>query len=169
MLSHFVIEPIESFYNDESDWMILQSFLSTNTSIDNFLRQEAYYKSIEFQGNTSLLLSPKKDLIGYFTLVDSTIEFPDLVVPCIEVAKLAVQEDYQEQGIGTYLLEEIARVARQTNHRYLTLDALFLHYMWYQKRGFFCLDPDEVDNHSDLIYMCHDLYDEDVVSHFLEE
>jgi len=169
MLEGHTIEPIEDHYNDESDRLRLQSFYCTNPSIDNFLKQEAYHCSIEFKGNTSLMLTEGKNLIGYFTLVSSNIEFPNVSFSCLEVAKLAVDEDYQEIGIGSYLLDQISFIARQTNHRYITLDALNSQIEWYTKRGFISLKKDEVLKGSDLVYMYRDLYDEEIVSHFFDE
>jgi len=115
------------------------------------------------------MLTKEKDLIGYYTLVSSKIEFPDVSFSCIEIAKLAVHVDYQGIGIGSYLLDQIAFIARQTNHRYITLDSLYSYYVWYKKRGFISLKEDEVIKGSNLVYMYRDLYDEDVAFHFFDE
>ncbi|KGP74692.1 GNAT family N-acetyltransferase [Pontibacillus yanchengensis] len=163
------VEAIEEMYSCDFGWVKVQEFNSDNPSLNRFLHQDAYYHSIEFEANTSLLISSENDIIGYFTLVRSSMDFPNIKVPCLEVAKLAVHLDYQQNGYGSYMIDVIKKVARQTNHRYITLDSLYSQWCWYYKHGFMYIKQEEIENESGYVYMYCDLYDENISNDFLEE
>jgi predicted N-acetyltransferase YhbS len=136
--------------------------------MNDFLKQNAYYYSIEFIANTSLVLDDNEEVVAYFTMVNNYIEFPSGPVPCLEIARLAVSANFQKRGIGTYIIRKISQIAIQTNYRYITLDVISSEIHWYQKRNFIPFKAEEVLS-SSLVYMYNDLYDEELVERFLEE
>jgi predicted N-acetyltransferase YhbS len=155
-------------YWNPSNWEKIHTFNCNNQSMNSYLTQEAYYNSIEFIANTSLVLNEENDLVGYFTLVQNNINFPSGPIPCLEVARLAVSHNHQKKGIGSYILKQIVQSGIQTNNRYITLDAISSEIDWYLKRNFIPFKSEEMMS-SLLVYMYCDLYDEDLVESFLDE
>ena len=55
------------------DYNTIQKFLCNNTSIENFLKQEAYYLTIAKECSTTLVFD-SDELIGFFSLRRSTFK-----------------------------------------------------------------------------------------------
>ncbi|MFT8930712.1 MAG: hypothetical protein ABF969_15415, partial [Sporolactobacillus sp.] len=51
----------------QEDYVLCKNFKSTNPSMDNFLKNDAYFSTITKEAATSLVLY-KEQLVGYFTL-----------------------------------------------------------------------------------------------------
>ncbi|WP_171038145.1 GNAT family N-acetyltransferase [Aquibacillus sediminis] len=154
---------------NKDNWEELKRFKCGNESRERFIAQSAFYYSIEFEGNTSLVLNKDNKVIAYFTLVQMEIRFPHSTFPCMEIARIATHSSNQRQGIGSYLISKIKKIAIQTNRRFLTLDAIKSRYEWYNKHNFLPIKEEEVyDTETKMVYMYHDLYDEDIVETFLD-
>jgi predicted N-acetyltransferase YhbS len=163
---------IEDFCSclSEKNWCKIRAFNCGNSSMENYLKQAAYYDSIEFKGNTSLVVNEKDEVVAYFTLVQSDMKFPSKPIPCLEIARIAVRSDYQKNGVGSYLISKIKKMATQTNHRFLTVDAIKAKFDWYKKQEFLPFKTEEItDAKSPCVYMYCDLYNEEFVECFLDE
>ncbi|WP_332645720.1 GNAT family N-acetyltransferase [Lysinibacillus sp. 54212] len=156
------------------DFECIQNFTCGNTSIENFLKQEAYYLTITRECSTTLAFD-RGELIGFFSLRKSSLQLEleneSIDYPCLDIARIATQKGKQELGYGTFLINQIFEIAHTVNDRFITLEALIERYAWYKKRGFEALIEEEAlsSNQDGLVYMMADLYDERLVEMFFEE
>lgn len=156
------------------DFSKIQRFKCGNTSIENFLKQEAYYLTITKECSTTLVFD-QSELVGFFSLRKSTFQVEDegelIDFPCLDIARIATSSVAQKNGYGTAMLNQIFEVAHTVNERYITLEALIERYDWYLKRGFIPLIEDEAiqANHDGLVFMMADLYDEELVDKYFDE
>ena len=93
----------------------LNTFSCGNGDLDGFLKKYAKINDENGYGKTFLLMDEKR-IVGFFTLCSSSIRFeefpefnshlfPKYPIPCIKIARLAVDIDYQ--GKETKILSEI--------------------------------------------------------------
>lgn len=171
-MSNLLVKSIEF-----KDIIHLSAFDCGNTNMNNFLKQEAYHSHISRKASTSLVYD-NGNLVGYFTLTrlplniepDNPEEINELSHnTCLDLTRLAVHKDYQQQGIGTYILKEITKIAYMVNERFISTDALFECWDWYERRGFKYLIEDEIKNKESIIYMMMDLYDPLLHAEFFDE
>lgn len=157
-----------------NDFPKIQHFKCGNTSIENFLKQEAYYLTITKKCSTTLVFN-QTELVGFFSLRKSTLQVESkgklLNFPCLDIARIATSEAVQNKGYGTAMIEKIFEVAHTVNERYITLEALIEHYHWYSKRNFIPLIEEEAmqSNQHGLVFMMADLYDEKLVDLYFDE
>lgn len=166
------LSPIQFRPITEQDHAICRNFSSGNTTMDNFLKNEAYSRHIAREGSTTLILY-NGDLVGYFTLLRKDIRLEDgeeMGLGGLEVARLAISESVQNQGIGETAIEVIVEIAYMINERYIALDALFEKRGWYRKLGFKPAIEKEYEegNEDSLVYMYIDLYDPKLVEDYYE-
>ncbi|MGX6580148.1 GNAT family N-acetyltransferase [Bacillus velezensis] len=159
----------------QQDHQSLKKFKCGNASLERYLQQDAYYDTIDSVSSTNLVFF-ENVLVGYFTLKHMPLSlnvFPsDLEFPyCLDIARIAVDEKFQKQGIGTKMLNIIKTLAKTTNERFLTLDALIEKHDWYSNRGFDSFIEDEVrrSNIDGIVYMVQDLYDQESMDAYLED
>lgn len=99
----------EERLNDEKHLRMVSDFCcGTNEGLDNFLKSEAFKYNRDGEGNTYLVFIPNTDkIVGYFTLKADSIQAENedegrvVTMPSVEIARFAVERDYQRQGIGT--------------------------------------------------------------------
>lgn len=159
----------------QKDHQSLKKFKCGNASLERYLQQDAYYDTIDSVSSTNLVFF-ENILVGYFTLKHMPLSlnvFPsDLEFPyCLDIARIAVDEKFQKQGIGSKMLNIIRTLAKTTNERFLTLDALIEKHDWYLRRGFDSFIEDEVrrSNVDGIVYMVQDLYDQESMDAYLED
>lgn len=156
------------------DYSEIQKFDCGNTSIENFLKQDAYYLTIMRECSTTLVFY-QSDLIGYFSLRKSTlkVEIDDELInfPCLDIARIAVHKDFQGKGYGTYLLHSIFKLADTVSERFITLEALIERFEWYSCHGFNALIDEEAQkaNPDGLVFMVADLLDQEVINQYFDE
>lgn len=156
------------------DFTQIQNFKCGNTSIENFLKQEAYYLTITKECSTTLVFDQSK-LIGFFSLRKSTlnVEIAGEIIefPCLDIARIATSNTIQKRGYGTAIVCKIFDIASTVNERFITLEALIERYDWYVNRGFAPLIEEEAVhiNREGLVFMMVDLYDEALVDRYFEE
>ncbi|PAD70731.1 hypothetical protein CHH83_02690 [Bacillus sp. 7586-K] len=159
---------------EQEDYNIIKDFDCGNSSLERFLKQEAYYSNITRVASTSLVFSGTQ-LVAFFTLrktqlsIDAdTSQLESL--SCIDISRVAVDKRYQEKGVGCAIIKRIIELANTVNERFLTLDALIEKYDWYVNRGFVPLIEDETkkSNQEGLVYMVMDLYDESLIDQYLD-
>ncbi len=110
----FVIRNIEL-----TDLPALKKFRCGNSSMDAFLKQEAYYQHILGEGITKIVITEDtEEVIGYYTIKADALKIddPDMYeepwsIPCVEISRLAIRSDWQGgiQGVhlGTHLLSQV--------------------------------------------------------------
>ena len=143
--------------------------------MDSFLQYEAYISFLEREASTTLPYY-YNELVAYFTLQRSQLEIQlDGTVhqnsDALNLARLAVDNNFQGHGIGTYIIEHIKEIAYRVNERFIQTDAVHEKWEWYQARGFDYVAEDEIktSNTDGLVYMLMDLYDEDLIDKFFDE
>lgn len=158
-----------------SDYNLIKNFKCGNSSLENFLKQEAYYSTISKQATTNLIFY-EDELVGYFTLKKAKLSIDIDLAPInfpysLDIARLAVRQDYQDRGIGCSVIKKIVEIANTVNERFITLDALIEKYDWYVHRGFTHLIEEEIteSNKHGLVYMIMDLFDETLVDQYFDE
>lgn len=156
------------------DFQQIQQFKCGNSSIERFLKQEAYYLTITKECSTTLVFD-QEELVGFFSLRKSTLQVASndeiIHLPCLDIARLATSFNKQNCGYGSYILDKIYHIAYMVNERFITLEALIERYDWYKKRGFDALIEEEaMGSHTEgLVFMVADLYDENLIDSFFNE
>jgi GNAT superfamily N-acetyltransferase len=164
----FDIRPIQV-----SDHEAIKNFKCGNSSLDRYLKQNAYYDTIDLLACTNLVFY-NSNLIGYFSLrkaklnVDASLDELDYDYS-LDITRLAVDEKYQKNGFGTLIVRKIVEMAKTVNERFVTLDALIEVHPWYTKRGFISfIEEEEIrSNEVGLVYMLMDLYDPLLIDQYL--
>lgn len=154
----------------QDDYNLYKNFKCTNSSMDRFLRNDAYFSTITKEAATSLVFY-KDQLVGYFTLQrHKTRVFEEIDQSSfLYIERLAVSENYQGNGIGKYILNEILKIARMINERIVFLDALIEKVEWYENRHFIKAieEETEMSNKDGLVLMFADLLDRELEKQYL--
>ncbi|MET1249976.1 GNAT family N-acetyltransferase [Sporolactobacillus sp. STCC-11] len=152
-----------------------------NTSLNSFLKRQAFFEHIDFKSRTQLVYRDS-NLLAYFTLKESKIELDttdtedeedsaseNLERHSLDIYRLAVDNKFKNSGIGSSIMKYIVTLAKTVNKRYITLDAIYEYWKWYHKRGFEVASEDQVTNNETTIYMLMDLYDQDMIEKHYDE
>ncbi|MFT8362553.1 MAG: GNAT family N-acetyltransferase [Sporolactobacillus sp.] len=154
----------------QEDYVLCKNFKSTNPSMDNFLKNDAYFSTITKEAATSLVLY-KEQLVGYFTLQrHKTRTFEEINQNnFLYIERIAVEQNYQRKGIGDYILNNILKISRMVNERIIFLDALIEKVEWYEKRHFNRVIENEskLSNKDGLVLMFADLSDKELEKQYL--
>ena len=126
----------------------LNSFNSGSKDLDNFLKKYAFRNDQNGYGKTFLMFDNNL-LVGFFTISSSSIKFeefptkeslPRYPIPCIRIARLAVQKEMQGKGYGKALLTQafikILSVVDTIGVRLVVVDAKESSASFYEKYGF---------------------------------
>jgi GNAT superfamily N-acetyltransferase len=156
------------------DFIYTNNFKCGNGSMNLFLSTEAYISHINRESSTTLVMYDDK-LAGYFTLhrekLKSEIPFDDYTNDTLSLDRLAVSLEFQNKGLGTYLVNKIIEIAFMTNEMYIQAYAVFERWKWYYKLGFKYIFEDDIDenkNDDGLVYMILELLDEKLIEEYLE-
>lgn len=140
-----------------------RNFDCGTSPLNEFLAQVARQSSDKLATRTFVLVddeSDPSDVRGYFTLVPSTIEFPDNHPlkkkfpedpPVVRLARLAVDNSEQGQGLGEFLLiealERIAHASYSVGGIGCVVDAKTERAKrFYEKYGFVEIDNEDSDS-----------------------
>lgn len=136
----------------------IKSFSCGNSDLDKFLSKHALENDQNGYGKT-FLLEDDGTIVGFFTLCSSSIKFeefpttnshhlPRYPIPCIRIARLAVQKECQGKGYGKELLKQaflrILNVATTVGVRLVVVDAKESSKSFYEKYGFARLQNDKL-------------------------
>lgn len=140
-----ILKSVKEYSNSK-----LKSFSSGNTSLDSFLHMYAEKNDISGYGKTFILEDNNK-IMGYFTLCSAQIKYeylpasmllklPKYPIPCIRIARLAVNKDFQNKGYGKELLRlaflKILDVADLIGIYIVIVDAKETYTLFYEHYGF---------------------------------
>ena len=95
----------------------LNEFECREEDMENFLKNEAYKYNEDGEGNTYILINESNNIVAYYTLKANSLQIVDSesrymkyrVFPAVEIARLAVDMNYEAQGIGSSLLAHIIK------------------------------------------------------------
>lgn len=129
----------------------LTSFESTNTDLNDFLKNDSLNDQNELINRTYLCIW-KNSIVGYFSIVADTIEvqaidetdriegYPYRKYPSIKIARLAVDRRFERKGFGRFLVLAaiglVLSVSEIIGCRYLTVDSKPESINFYEKLGF---------------------------------
>lgn len=111
----------------------------------------------ELQCDAYLVHNADGVLVGFFAVNMDRLEFEldgkSYYHDALDIAYLAVNKDFQRQGIGTAIINKIIELSEQKNPEgvYISVDALYLpeENYWaspfYEKLGFISIDPPRYD------------------------
>ena len=155
-----------------SDLENIRSFNCENKSMESYLKEEAYFEHISREASTTVVYYADK-LIAYFTLHRLPIEFEEAgTAPrdALDLARMAVSKEFQQMGIGSFVITHLRSVAYSINERYLTTEALYEKWKWYVRRGFRYIFEDDIDPNSTegFVSMVMDLFDEELLKDYFE-
>lgn len=145
--------------------------------LNSFLEYDAYFEHIMCLSKTKLVKVNNK-LVGYFTLALMPIKTiiqdgDDIQYMGITLKYLAVDEKYQNKGVGTLMLNNILpscqEFANLIGCRCLYIDAVNSKIDWYSKRGFQTLDVKNDNLYNTTTPMIVDYQDDDIVSDYFDE
>jgi GNAT superfamily N-acetyltransferase len=127
------------------------SFASTNAELNDFLINDSLNDQDEMISRTYLCCL-NKSITGFFTIVADTIEVQAIdeadsidgyryrKYPSIKIARLAVDETYERQGFGRFLVLAAIGLALSVSEiigcRYLTVDSKLESMSFYERLGF---------------------------------
>nr|WP_317359145.1 N-acetyltransferase [uncultured Tyzzerella sp.] len=115
---------LEEKLDDNKHFEEVSYFSCGNEALDLFLKCEAFKYNEDGQGNTYIIkLKDTDEIIGYYTLKANTIQIYNIKTrikeshPAIEIARLAVNNDYKNNKFGTtiffhYILPKIKEVKK---------------------------------------------------------
>jgi len=158
---------------NSSDQDFIKDFDCGNGSMQSYLRDEAYYNHITREASTTLVFY-EGEIVGYFTLYRSPILIrqgsDETTRDALALARLAVAKQYQNKGIGTYIIKRIREIAYLTNEMYIKTDALYERWEWYQKRGFKHVIDEEInpETTAGFVYMIMELLDETLIEEYFK-
>jgi len=129
----------------------VSSFYCKEDELNSFLWESAEQYQKVFLGTTHVLFYGAK-VIGYFTLSmdslkikrifhDDRIGFENIeYYPTIKIGQLAVDTDFEDEGVGTYMLQIICGIAmnlvKYVGCRFIAVNAIPTAQSWYEKHGF---------------------------------
>lgn len=129
----------------------LNSFESTNTDLNDFLKSDAL-RDQDNMTSKSYLCYLDKIIAGYITLVADTLEVEAVdkddkidgylyrKYPAVKIARFAVDRRFEKMGVGRYmLLAAIGKAISVSNDigcRYITVDSKPESTGFYEKHGF---------------------------------
>lgn len=124
-----------SFYTDyisEENRSELSLFDCGHEGMNNFLVFKAEEYSDLYDGLTKLIIDNKtKKIIGYYTLKNASLLFkPDdkiRGIPAIEIFRLAIDNKYQDKGIGTEVLKTIFSDAYEYSNTFSSSKMIILY------------------------------------------
>lgn len=148
----------------------LTSFNCNNVDLNEFLKNDAL-KAQEDMVSKTYLCFWHNSIAGYITLTTDTLEvytveesagvrdYPHRKYPCIRIARLAVDGEFERKGIGRFLLLAAMGIAIEVSSkigcRYITVDSKSESTGFYEKHGFKMV---EKYRHSDFPKMYLNMY-----------
>ena len=156
----------------------IRPFKCAEEDLNGFLFDDAKHFQDELMAVTYLLEDQEKDVtVAYFSLLADKITFnPEEKAvwnrlnrnipnpkrrrnyPALKIGRLAVNENYVGEGIGTFVLDSIKyafTTVKRLGYRFLTVDALKSATHFYEKNGFLFFT--EQDKHDETRLMFFDL------------
>lgn len=155
----------------------VSKFKCSNTSINTYLKSDAYYENIMKFANTKIVTFNGK-IAAYYTLQFDNIEIREdefeATYPTIHLKYLAVDETFEQMGIGTTLIEHITieceKISKVIGCRCLLIHALKDKVEWYRDRGFQYIDEEHnMDIYDTTVPMFIDFRDSQLIIDYFEE
>lgn len=156
-------------------------FKCTNGSLNNYLYSDAYYEDLMSFARTKLvkikISENEEKVVGFFTLQLKEITLQEdgdnEHYQCIHLKYIAIDENYEHQGIGTRIINYIAKQSKNMSDfvgcRCLFIDALTEDIDWYRNRGFQFVDEEAINIKEATVEMFIDFRDNNKVNNYFNE
>ncbi len=106
-----------------------QGFSSGQKQVDRWLKKSAFHSQKKHLSATKVLLGPDDQLVGYYTLATSQVDFSDLPtdvakslpqrqLPVAVLAWLGIASSFQGRGIGQRLLATALKDCLDASHTF---------------------------------------------------
>ena len=161
---------------DLDDTYNLKNFKCENTSINNYLYHDSYYKHILKLNRTKLVVD-NNNILAFYTISTCELKTIDICndiieIPVYELEYLAVDLKYTKQKIGTNILKRVIADVEQYSQKfggcYLILRALKDKVKWYRNRGFVHI-LDKGHNDPNTITLSWNLRDKELIDSDFDE
>lgn len=155
----------------------LKNFRCENTSINNYLHSDSYYKHILKLNRTKLVVDNNNNILAFYTMTTCEIKVRDeceeiVKLPVYELKYLAVDLKHTGKKIGTNVLRRIISDTEIYSQKfggcYLILHALRDKENWYTDRGFVHI-LEEGHNDPNTIPLYWNLRDEELIDSYFDE
>jgi len=155
----------------------LDNFSSNNSSLDEYLKRQAYYEHMMHLSNTKLV-KINNDVVAFFTMEFRQLKIPqdydENIYPIVCLKCLAVDSRFQAKGIGSTIIEYITPQSKELSEfigcRCLIIDAIKEKVNWYKDRGFQFIDIEEnIDKYDVTVPMFIDFRDDELVIDYFHE
>jgi len=121
----------------------LSEFSCEDRDLDEFLKEDSI-KQKDFMLNSTYIATYKNEIIGFFTISTDNIPLKSLgrnykklfkeknikyeKLPALKIGRLGVKKDFQNKGVGIYLLKSIINKSinlwsKNTGFRFITINA----------------------------------------------
>ncbi len=162
----------QSQLNEDSD---IKPFKCADADLNEFLFEDAKHFQKELMAVTYIIeYVDRNHTVAYFSLLADKITFnPEekgvwnrfnrnipnskrrRSYPAVKVGRLAVNEDYSRQGIGTFILDNIKYIfsnVKRLGCRFITVDALKVATPFYERNGFQFITNSDKDDETRLMF-----------------
>lgn len=153
----------------------LSSFDCGDEQLNDFLFEDAK-PSLELRiANTFILEADNGNIVAYFCLLNDKVSKDEVTgsrwkkvranfpsskqfrsYPTVKIGRFAVSKEYRGQNIGTWLLNVVKDILKQSSmhsaFRYITVDAYLSAVPFYEKNGFIHLTKKDEDEYTRLMF-----------------
>ena len=141
-----IIQSILEYLKDHK----IGNFDCNNKSLNDYLTKYAHQNELKNLSRTYLCVEDEK-VIGYITLCNAQMDFnelpsqftnkiPKYPIPCVRIARLAVDKEHQHRGIGKQLLsygfKKILIVSNNVGIKLVVVDVKDESKSFYEQYGF---------------------------------
>jgi len=130
------------------------NFSSGNLELDYFFQKYAGQNQFRHYIGVTYVALFKDEIIGFISVNSSSLlnknfskKLPDYPLPVLNLARLAVDKKYQNQGIGKKLLKFVLMLSIEQKNRFgcvgIIVDAKVESVEFYEKLGFFEIKREE--------------------------
>lgn len=153
----------------------IKPFKCADADLNDFLLEDAKHFQKELMAVTYLLeYTEQEKTVAYFSLLADKITFnPEekgvwnklnrnipnskrrRSYPAVKIGRLAVNEDYSRQGLGTFILDNIKYAfpnVKRLGCRFITVDALKTALYFYKQNGFQFITESDKDDETRLMF-----------------
>ena len=158
---------------------MLKTFKCEDESLEHFLKEQAVDHQKQLLATTHLCVY-ENTVAGFFTICSSKLQIRELdkdkrkeferlgkrypSYPATLIARLAIHQDYQRKGIGTYLIKAVVGKILESNEnfsgsRFVAVDSYPQAEEFYKKFGMKRIEPEKVYSPDDSIQLFVDIFE----------
>ncbi|MFQ6073434.1 MAG: GNAT family N-acetyltransferase [Methanosarcinales archaeon] len=153
----------------------LSAFNSSSEDLNDFLKKDAWIYQKNLMGKT-FLCKYKENIVAYITLLTDSIKVKEIqnedkeekvhisYYPAVKIGRLAVDQRFEHQGIGTFLLKtaigNAIELSKYAACRFVILDAKRESIEFYKKQYFKLIKKHEKKRYPTMYFDLLPVYEE---------